>query len=65
MKISAEVEKIGFSVNTNRYDSDIGLVATTGRNATGYRDYDHTALQKLAFIKGGLLDFRFLNAANS
>ena len=51
MKIYAEAEKIGFSVKTNRYYSDIGLVAPTGRNATKYRDYDHSALRKLAFIR--------------
>ena len=51
MKISAEAEKIGFSFKTNRYNSDIGFVAPTGRNTAGYRDYDHTALQKLALIQ--------------
>lgn len=51
MKISDAALKVGLTVKTIRYYSDIGLVTPTGRNAAGYRDYDHSALKKLVFIR--------------
>ena len=51
MKISDAALKVGLPVKTIRYYSDIGLVTPTGRSAAGYRDYDHSALKKLVFIR--------------
>ena len=51
MKISFAAQKVGLPLKMVRYYSDIGFVTPAGRNAAGYRDYDHTALQKLVFIR--------------
>ena len=51
MKISIAAEKIGLSVKTIGYYSDIGLGTQAVRNAAGYGDYDYTAVQKLVFIR--------------
>ena len=51
MKISFAAQKVGLPVKMVRYYSDIGFVTPAGRNAAGYRDYDHTALQKLVLIR--------------
>ena len=45
MKISDAALKVGLTVKTIRYYSDIGLVTPTGRNDAGYRDYDHSDLK--------------------
>ncbi len=51
MKISEASEQSGLRVKTIRYYSDIGLVAPSGRNDAGYRQYDKTSLQQLIFIR--------------
>ena len=51
MKISQAAEQCGLPVKTVRYYADIGLVRPAARSAAGYREYDQTALAKLAFVR--------------
>ena len=50
MKIGDAARDAGIPVKTVRYYADIGLVAPQGRSASGYRDYDDAAVQKLRFV---------------
>lgn len=51
--ISQVAERTGFPASTLRYYEDIGLLPEPGRNASGYRVYDHEHLEALQFIDRG------------
>ena len=51
MNISAASKASGLPVKTVRYYADIGLVAASGRTASGYRSYDEAAVRKLNFVR--------------
>ena len=52
MRIGELAERSGVSAKTIRYYQDIGLLVAPERTASGYRDFDHSALDRLAFIRG-------------
>ena len=52
MRIGELAERSGVSAKTIRYYEDIGVLAAPERTASGYRDFDHSALDRLAFIRG-------------
>jgi DNA-binding transcriptional MerR regulator len=43
-------EQSGFTASALRYYEGIGLVVPAARTASGYRIYDHSTLERLAFI---------------
>jgi MerR family transcriptional regulator, copper efflux regulator len=49
-QIKAVAELSGFSTSTLRYYEEIGLLTPLSRTAAGYRTYDQTAIDRLAFI---------------
>lgn len=49
-QIKDVAERSGFSAATLRYYEDIGLLAPAARTASGYRVYDESAIERLAFI---------------
>jgi DNA-binding transcriptional MerR regulator len=51
MRIGELAERSGVSTKTIRYYEDIGLVPPAPRLASGYRDYDPSMLDRLAFIR--------------
>lgn len=51
MRIGELGEKANLSPKTIRYYEEIDLLTDPGRTAGGYRDYDHSALERLRFIK--------------
>lgn len=51
MRISELARQSGLSTKTIRYYEQIGLLAPPDRTASGYRDYDHSALDRLAFVR--------------
>ena len=50
MRISELADRVGVPASTVRYYERIGLVATPGRTAAGYRDYDDDAAARLLFV---------------
>ena len=52
VRIGELAERSGVSAKTIRYYQDIGLLVAPERTASGYRDFDHSALDRLAFIRG-------------
>ena len=50
MKIGQVAEQIGVSTATIRYYESIGLIDEPDRTATGYRDYDDVAVDRLRFV---------------
>lgn len=50
LKIAEVARRSGFAATTLRYYEAIGLVVPAGRTAAGYRLYDETTLERLAFI---------------
>jgi DNA-binding transcriptional MerR regulator len=44
-------ERAELSAKTIRYYEDIGILPEPERTASGYRDYDESALERLRFIK--------------
>ncbi len=50
LQIKDVAERSGFSAATLRYYEDIGLLAPAARTASGYRVYDESAIERLAFI---------------
>lgn len=51
MRIGELAERSGVSTKTIRYYEDIGLVPPAARLASGYRDYQPSMLDRLAFIR--------------
>jgi DNA-binding transcriptional MerR regulator len=51
MRIGELAERSGVSTKTIRYYEDIGLVPPAPRLASGYRDYDPSMIDRLAFIR--------------
>jgi MerR family copper efflux transcriptional regulator len=51
MRIGVLASRSGVSTKTIRYYEDIGLVRAQRRLASGYRDYDESALDRLAFVR--------------
>jgi len=51
MLISEVAERSGVSSKTLRYYEDISLVDPPARSTSGYRDYDESVLDRLAFIR--------------
>ena len=51
MKIGELGERGGVSTKTIRYYESIGLLAEPSRTASGYRDYDDAAAERLQFIR--------------
>jgi MerR family copper efflux transcriptional regulator len=51
MRIGELAELSGVSAKTIRYYEDIGLLPPPGRLASGYRDYEPSTLDRLAFIR--------------
>lgn len=49
-QIADAAQRSGFSASTLRYYEEIGLARPAGRTAGGYRTYDDTDLERLAFI---------------
>lgn len=50
MRISELAESAGVPTSTVRYYERVGLLATPGRTASGYRDYGRDAAARLLFI---------------
>lgn len=51
MLIGEVAKRSGVSAKTLRYYEDIGLVEPADRSPSGYRDFDGTVLERLAFIR--------------
>jgi DNA-binding transcriptional MerR regulator len=51
MRIGVLAEAAGTTPSTVRYYESMGLVPPPERSASGYRDYDPAALERLAFIR--------------
>lgn len=50
LKIAEVARRSGFAPTTLRYYEELGLVTPTERTAAGYRLYDETTVERLAFI---------------
>jgi MerR family transcriptional regulator, copper efflux regulator len=51
VRIGELADRSGVPVKTIRYYEEIGVLAPAARMASGYRDYDDPALDRLAFIR--------------
>ena len=51
MRIGVLGKQTGLSTKTIRYYEDIGILPEPERTASGYRDYEEPALERLGFIK--------------
>ncbi|MGI9600338.1 MAG: heavy metal-responsive transcriptional regulator [Acidimicrobiales bacterium] len=51
MKIGELAGQTEVSTKTIRYYESIGLLAEPARTASGYRDYDDTAVERLRFVR--------------
>jgi MerR family copper efflux transcriptional regulator len=51
VRIGELAERAGISAKAIRYYEQIGLLAPPARTPSGYRDYDHATLGRLAFIR--------------
>lgn len=51
MRIGDLAERSGVSAKTIRYYEDIGLLPAPARLGSGYRDYEPSTLDRLAFIR--------------
>jgi len=51
MKIGELADGAAVSTKTIRYYESIGLLAEPGRTASGYRNYDERAVERLRFIR--------------
>lgn len=51
MKIGELGERANVSAKTIRYYEDVGLLEEPARTASGYRDYDEPAVERLRFIR--------------
>jgi len=52
MQIGELAQQAGVSTKALRFYEQAGVLAEPARSASGYRDYDQTALERLRFIKG-------------
>lgn len=51
MRIGELAQRSGVTAKTVRYYEDVGLVEPPPRTPAGYRDYEPSALERLAFIR--------------
>lgn len=51
MLIGEVAERSGVTAKTLRFYEDAGVLSPPGRTPSGYRDYDDSALERLAFIR--------------
>src|SRR6266403_1817154 len=51
MQIGELASRSGISTKTIRYYEDIGLLPPPPRSPSGYRDYDTSTLDRLAFVR--------------
>jgi len=51
MRIGELAERSGVSAKTIRYYEDIGLLPAPARSGSGYRDYEPSTADRLAFIR--------------
>ncbi|MGH8993619.1 MAG: heavy metal-responsive transcriptional regulator [Acidimicrobiia bacterium] len=51
MRIGVVASRAGVSTKTIRYYEAIGVIAPPGRSPSGYRDYDESTLDRLAFVR--------------
>jgi DNA-binding transcriptional MerR regulator len=51
VRIGELATRSGVAAKTIRYYEDIGLLVPAARTPSGYRDYDESALDRLAFIR--------------
>lgn len=51
MRIGELADQAGISAKTIRYYEQIGVLAPPARTPSGYRDYDRSALGRLAFVR--------------
>lgn len=51
MKIGELSNRAGYSTKTIRYYEEIGVIPAPERLANGYRDYDESAVDRLAFVR--------------
>jgi MerR family transcriptional regulator, copper efflux regulator len=52
VRIGELAEQAGISTKAIRYYEQIGILAPPARTASGYRNYDQTALGRLGFVRG-------------
>ena len=51
MRIGELADRSGVPVKTIRYYEDIGVLPAPARTPSGYRDYDDTTADRLAFVR--------------
>lgn len=51
MRIGELAHRTGLTPKTLRFYEQVGVLAQPARGASGYRDYDETALTRLAFVR--------------
>lgn len=51
MRIGKLADKVGISAKTVRYYESVGLMTEPERTASGYRDYDVDAVERLRFVR--------------
>ncbi len=51
MRIGELADKVGVSTKTVRYYESVGLLTEPERTASGYRDYDVDAVERLRFVR--------------
>jgi MerR family transcriptional regulator, copper efflux regulator len=51
VRIGELADRSGVAVKTIRYYEDIGVLDPPQRTSSGYRDYEHPAIDRLAFIR--------------
>ena len=52
MRIGELAEAAGITPEAVRYYERVGVLAPAARTASGYRDYDESALARLSFVRG-------------
>jgi MerR family copper efflux transcriptional regulator len=53
MRIGELAEQAGISTKAIRYYEQLGILTAPARTPSGYRDYDQSALGRLAFVRAG------------
>jgi MerR family transcriptional regulator, copper efflux regulator len=53
MRIGELAEQAGISTKAIRYYEQLGILTEPARTPSGYRDYDQSALGRLAFVRAG------------
>lgn len=51
MRIGEVADRVGVAVKTIRYYEAIGVLAAPSRTPSGYRDYDDSVVERLAFVR--------------